>query len=126
MGAGKVRGFTLIEVIVVIAIIAILAAIALPAFGDQVRKSRRAEMQGVLEEQRLKLEKYRVDHPSYATYTMPALSTQFYTVTFTGAGPAAYTLTATAQGTQTKDTACTPLVLANTNGVISQSPASCW
>lgn len=36
----KKKGFTLIELMIVVAIIAILAAAALPAFGDQIKKSK--------------------------------------------------------------------------------------
>ena len=66
MSIRNTRGFTLIEVLVVVAIIAILAAIAIPGFNDQIRKSRRADVQGKMEDIRLRLEKYRVDHANYA------------------------------------------------------------
>ena len=38
----KIRGFTLVELMVAVAVLAILTAIAYPMYQDQVRKSRRA------------------------------------------------------------------------------------
>ena len=43
LAATRVRGFTLIELMIVIAIIAILAALALPAYQDYVVRSRVSE-----------------------------------------------------------------------------------
>ena len=40
-GGRRVRGFTLIELVIVMSVIAILVSIALPVYNDSIRKSRR-------------------------------------------------------------------------------------
>ena len=59
-------GFTLIELMAVVVVIAILAAIALPAFTEQVRRSRRAEAITLLNQISQEQERWRANNPAYA------------------------------------------------------------
>lgn len=44
----RLRGFSLVELLITVAIVAILAAIAYPSYVEQLKKGRRAEMQAQL------------------------------------------------------------------------------
>lgn len=122
-------GFTLIELMIVAAVIAILAAIALPAFNEQVRKSRRSDAMANISEAALQLEKWRASNPSYSGYTVPSsLSTTFYTVALgDGATGSAYTITATPKGAQSTDR-CGTFTYAFSAGTVSKSAgeSDCW
>ena len=48
MQRGKIRGFTLVELLVVIAVLAVLAAIVLPKFVDSSRRSKEAALRSDL------------------------------------------------------------------------------
>jgi type IV pilus assembly protein PilE len=129
------RGFTLIELMVTVAIVAILASIAVPSFLGQIRKSRRAEAITALQDVQLKLERWRVDHASYAdpggTTSYPQLPPDGhykFTLTASAATPNAYTITATPQAGQAKDS-CGTLAISNAAGVISKTASgsgNCW
>jgi type IV pilus assembly protein PilE len=116
--ARRVRGFTLIELMIAVAVIAIIAAVALPTYNSAMRKSRRADAIAALSAVQMAQERWRANNPAYtgeltaaATATPPGLglpSSQIngalYTVTVENVGASSYTAVATAvSGTSQAD-----------------------
>ena len=63
----RLRGFTLIEVMIVVAIVAILAAVALPSYVSYVRRGQLPEGPAALSDFRVKMEQYYQDNRNYGT-----------------------------------------------------------
>ena len=111
MGRQGNRGFTLLEVMIVCVIVGILAAIVLPAYQDQVRKSRRASRNRILWRSRRRSMVFPGTRSSSSTslstlnVTTPADVSSNYTISIaTAAGPpATFTATATPTGGQVND-----------------------
>ncbi len=144
----RVKGFTLIELMIVVAVIGILASIAYPSYQDSVRKSRRADAEGVLLGFANAMERHFTETNSYcgagtsnsgtclAATGAPTIysttspisgGTAFYNLTISAATATSYTLSATPTGPQTGD-GCGTLTITNTGvkGVSSSTVAECW
>jgi type IV pilus assembly protein PilE len=131
MSGRKRAGFTLIELMIAVAVVGILAAIAYPAYQEQVRQTRRAEVTTVLLENAQLLERHFTRTGAYDTGTVslamqsPVSGTAVYTLVAVR-GPATYTLTATAaqSGIMARDT-CASYTF---NQVGQRTPADtkCW
>jgi type IV pilus assembly protein PilE len=107
----RIRGFTLIELMIVVVILAILAAIAWPSYQNQVRKGNRAAMQAQMLDMANKQSLYLSQARSYAA-TLAELNVvlkdgidKFYDVAIAPAAgpPPCYTITATPKSTQADD-----------------------
>lgn len=128
-------GFTLIELTIALAVVAILAIISVWMYSSQVKKSRRADAMDTIMSISLAEERYRSTNSQYGTLAqvwggVSTTSGGYYTITITNNSATAYTITATAQGTQTSDTenatACNSLQLVMSNGTATKTPAACW
>ena len=126
----KLRGFTLVELMIVVAIVAILVALALPSYSRYVRKANRGEAQQLLLNWANNQEIWRANDTDYATAGELAVPTHAkYTFTISDRTATTYTLTATAPaGTdQAKDADkganCNVLALDQSN---DKTPPLCW
>ncbi|GLX77160.1 type IV minor pilin protein PilE [Thalassotalea insulae] len=127
----SLSGVTLIELMIVVAIIGILGAVAYPSYLDHILRSNRSEGQRELVRFANLQEQLFVDTRAY-TNDMSKLggsgSTHetehgYYKIksALTASG---FTLTATAQGSQLKDTGCLTMTISETG---AKTPSSgCW
>jgi len=98
----RIRGFTLIELMVVVAIVGILVGIALPSYQDSVRKGRRGQAKSDLVELAQRAERYRTVNNSYVGFALrtedehsPREGGPFYDVAISNHTANTFTLTAT-------------------------------
>ena len=126
----RLGGFTLIELLIVLAVATILLTIAVPAYQDSVRKSRRADAVAGLTQLQLLQERYRANNPAYAAAigslpgSGPTTSPEkHYALSVAAAASSSYTITATAQAgsPQFADTRCRAMSVTMSGGNISHS-----
>lgn len=86
----KLKGFSLLELMIVVAVIGILAAIAFPAYQDSVAKSRRSEAAAVLTEAAQRLEVFFSQNGRYCAETNCAAIAPVFQTTIPAAGAAFY------------------------------------
>lgn len=144
------RGFTLIELMIVVAIVAVLATLAFNSYSKQVLKSKRAEAKQIMSDYALREERLRSTATAYTSNLATLLNvgtapttwgSGFYSIAIsfptTGNCPSgtakgsanSFIITATAIGNQTKDTACTTMVLTSDCGTVTKTPSGtsgCW
>jgi len=128
----RMRGFTLIELMVVVALIGILAAIAAPAYTEYVRKARRADAKNALTALQLQQEKWRASNVAYSAalsnLNWAATSSDgYYLLAITAATATAYNMTAAPTGRQAGDRCGTFAVnQSGPNKGGSYANADCW
>ncbi|MCH7394492.1 type IV pilin protein [Acinetobacter dispersus] len=115
----KIRGFTIIELMIVVVIIGILAAIAYPSYREYIRKTKRVDAQADMIELAGRLQHYRIANFSFFKadgITPIALidlghsgkfpqsgSDTLYNLALSNVTAGTWTLTATPAGAQTGD-----------------------
>ncbi len=129
----KIRGFTLIELMIVVVIIAILALIAYPSYINQVRKSRRAQAKADLVELTQMLERQYTTDRTFDNFVLGTLNQSPFTGTprygiALVKDATTYTLTATPDGDQANDP-CGTLTIDQLNVKTASGPLGtegCW
>ncbi len=141
--ANRMRGMTLIELMVVLAVVAILSTIAVGSYRQYVLRANRTDATGALLRIQVAQEKFFLQNNTYTTNVTALPPTGlgvssptpngFYTIAVTGDPNStnniatSFLATATAVAPQTKDTSCLTLTITD-QGLRSSAPSTtaCW
>jgi len=149
----KTRGFTLIELMITVVIVAILLAVGLPAYQEQIRKTKRSVGKGELMKVAARQEQFFVNNKRYVIADLTSLgyadgsdgyevdaegqpvtdgvSSAIYLIELQSANTTSFLLKATPIRSQAKDVRCNKLTLSST-GVRGMKDAQttdvedCW
>jgi len=136
-GKKRVRGFSMVELLIVMVIIGILTAIAYPAYREHLFKTRRSDAMSALTQMQMILERCYSQNFSYAAAcgAIPALpqnsQQNFYSIDVANLGATTYTITATPSGNQAQDIKCASMTVnqANVKSAVDSGGAAaplCW
>jgi type IV pilus assembly protein PilE len=118
----RLGGFTLVELMVTVVVASILFAIAIPTYTSQIQKSRRTDARSALLDLAGREERFfsvatnytaTATQLGYAALGQP-IGNGYYKIDVTTAAagqPPSFLATATALGSQAKDTACTTMTV---------------
>jgi type IV pilus assembly protein PilE len=124
----RMKGFSLIEVMVVVTIIGIIAAIAWPSYTDYVIRARRDAGKACLTQAAQQAERVYTTDLSYANipavFACDSSVAPFYAVRTTASAARTYTLSAVPTAAQ-PDGECGTMTL-NQAGVKTPGTAGCW
>ena len=134
-------GWTLSELLISLSLMSVLAAVALPAYQQQQRQTRRSDAQLALQQLQFDQSQWRSTHETYAP-SMTVLGRAHnlspqghYQLNITQSSAQSYTLEAHAQGGQVHDQNCSPLRLTwqdsatatlSAGNNLSSDPDRCW
>jgi type IV pilus assembly protein PilE len=131
----KMRGVTLIELVIVVAIVALLATIAIPSYRQFLLRSHRAEAKSALLNLAAAQEKFYLQNNTYTDALDDAppdglgLTTTtengHYTIAIDDADTEAFTATATAADGQAQDTHCGTFTI-DQAGTRTATSDDCW
>lgn len=93
----KIKGFTLIEVMIVVAIVALLASIALPAYTTYITRGKLSEAQSTLQAMRTEAEQFFQDNRTFVAYPCAPTDTRYFAYTCPTLAATDYLFTATGQ-----------------------------
>ena len=146
-GRAKLRGFTLIELMIAVVILSILVSIAIPSYSSYIQKSRRTEARAALLNIATLEERFFSTQNAYSSTTTdfgyggawPVIVGSGYyqvnapVITAAGIGaPATYTIQAVPINSQAADTACNLFQVTSTgvqtalNSGGIDNTAVCW
>jgi type IV pilus assembly protein PilE len=128
----KMRGVTLIELMIVIVIIGILAAVGYPSYRDFVDRSKRNEAKAILLEIAQNQERFYLQNNRYGTmgdlkYDSPQITDSgTYSATVTGPTANDFTATATYVGAGKEAGKCKTFSIDGRGRKSSAPLADCW